>query len=199
MDTVAAKAVFLRMTAVSPGVHACNHAHVRGAILALSICIGAGVARADSVIEEPDLPPQLQLDLGLSVIGLGFEVPVGGTFAVQAEAFILRTYFLPWFGLGDDASGFGGGLRATWFARTDGRGLYVTPYSRVARVTGQGDAMGTGVAVEGGAMVGYVFRLFDKLDLRLGGGAQFIYIGGDPGLHTRTPFLAVDAVLGLRL
>ena len=161
-------------------------------------CLAAASARADTVA-EPGLRPELQADLGLSVVGLGFEYPITGSIALQAEAVILRTYFLPWFDLGDDASGFGGGLRGTWFARADGRGLYITPYARVARVTAQNPSASVGVAVEAGAMIGYAFRFFEKLDLRLGGGAQFIYIGGDPGLHTRVPFLAVDIVVGLRL
>ncbi|HEY5926985.1 MAG TPA: hypothetical protein VIV11_35100, partial [Kofleriaceae bacterium] len=114
---------------------------------------------------------------------------------------IFGTYFLPWFDLGDRVVGFGGGVRASYFPRDDGRGLYITPYVRAARVTGEHDEgiEGTGVAVELGAFVGYAFRLTSRLDLRVGGGAQYIYIDGDNDLGASTPFVALDAVVGYRL
>jgi hypothetical protein len=92
-------------------------------------------------------------------------------------------------------------LRASYFPREDGRGIYVTPYLRAARVSGTGpsDGKGSGIAIEGGAFVGYAFGLSARLDLRLGGGAQYIYVEGDDSLRARTPFVALDAVLGYRL
>jgi len=140
--------------------------------------------------------PQVQIDGGLSVIGPAFEYPVTGNVALQVEAFVFGTYFLPWFDLGDRVAGVGGGIRPTWFSQPDYRGIYVAPYVRVASV-GE-DFAGDGVAVTAGAFVGRVLRLGKRWDLRLGGGVQYIYV--DAGeLEASTPFVAIDAVIGYRL
>lgn len=147
--------------------------------------------------------PQLQADVGLTVIMLGYEHPVGTKVSMQAEVGIMGTYFLPWFDLGDDVKGFGGGVRATWFATPARRGLYIAPYVRVARISGEREEAaatieGTGTLVTAGAFAGYAFGLTNKLDLRLGLGAQYIYIDAGP-LGASTPFVAIDAVVGYRL
>jgi hypothetical protein len=52
------------------------------------------------------------------------------------------------------------------------------------------------------AVVGWAFALSAKLELRIGGGAQYIRFGVDTNagrLTTSTPFVAIDAVLGYRL
>jgi hypothetical protein len=178
-------------------------------ITALLVVAGLGTAHANSpsdaeilrIERDVSIRPQLQLDGGLSVAGAGYEHPISGHVALQAETFVFGTYFLPWFDRGDEVRGFGGGLRVSYFPRDDGRGLYITPYLRAARVAGTGpsDTKGGGVAVEPGAFVGYAFRLSPRFDLRVGGGVQYIYIDGDDGLRARTPFIALDAVLGFRL
>jgi hypothetical protein len=153
---------------------------------------------------EPTSEPrssQVQLDLGLAVIGAGYEHPIGRRLAIQGEAFIFGTYFLPWFDAGDDVVGAGAGVRATWFRSPGGHGLYVAPFVRVARVSGEldnGNASGAGAAISSGAFVGWALHLTRKLDLRLGGGVQYIHF--DTGsLSASTPFVALDAVVGYRL
>lgn len=158
------------------------------------------VILASSAAARAELRPQVQADLGLTVVHAAYEQPLGAHVAVALEAGIFGTYFLPWFDLGDDTAGFGGGVRATWFAKDTGRGLYVTPYARVVRVGGE-DAMGTehtGVAVTGGVFAGWAFGLSERLDLRVGGGAQYIYVDAGP-LGASTPFVALDLVVGYRL
>ena len=82
-----------------------------------------------------------------------YEYPVTSHIAVEAGGGIFGTYFLPWFDAGEDVKGFGGGVRATWFSRTSGRGLYVAPYFRAIRVTGELDgASGSGPAVTSGVV-----------------------------------------------
>lgn len=148
--------------------------------------------------------PQVQADLGLSVICLGYEHPVTSTVSVFVGGGIFGTYFLPWFDLGDDTIGGVGDLRVTWFpgSRHDGRGLYITPYLR-AGYAGGDDAdtgvHGAGPVVTAGAFVGYAFGLTRRLDLRAGAGAQWIYIGGDNEVGASTPFVALDITLGVRL
>jgi hypothetical protein len=150
---------------------------------------------------EP-LRPQLQADLGLSVVAIGYEHPLGTHVAVMAGAGLFGTYFLPWFDLGDNVVGGVGDLRATWFAGDDGRGLYVTPYVRAGYAGGTHEGTnveGAGLALTTGVFVGYGFRLTDKLDLRIGAGGQYIYLGGDHGVGASTPFVALDTILGYRL
>jgi hypothetical protein len=142
-------------------------------------------------------------DLGLTVIHLGYQHPIGQHLAVSLTAGVFGTYFLPWFDLGDDVIGLGGGLRGTWFARTTGRGFYVAPYVRAQRVSGKHDAMdGTGLGVSAGAFAGWAFGIGRKVDVQLGIGAQYIhqYIDTPAGTETSsTPFIALDIVVGYRL
>lgn len=150
---------------------------------------------------EHAIAPQLQIDGGLSVIGLAYERPIGARLAIAPEAFVFGTYFLPWFDLGDDMVGGGAGVRVTWFARDDGRGLYVTPYVRAAIGNANdddGDASGRAYAVTGGAFVGYAFAVSSRIDVRLGGGLQWIWIHGDETGGASTPFVAIDGVVGYR-
>ena len=84
--------------------------------------------------------------------------------------------------------GVGAGVRLTIFANDSQRGFYVAPYVRTAIVTGNEQA------VTAGSFAGWVFGLTDKLDLRVGAGAQ--YMDG-PGFNTG--FIALDTVVGYRL
>jgi hypothetical protein len=175
------------------------HSRIVIGLVALGAVGAASGTRADPATESRS--PQVQLDLGLAVIAAGYEHPIGRRLAIQGEAFIFGTYFLPWFDAGDDVVGAGAGVRATWFRSPGARGLYVAPFVRVARVSGElesGEASGAGAAISGGAFAGWAFRLTRKLDLRIGGGVQYMHF--DAGaLSASTPFVALDAVVGYRL
>ena len=146
------------------------------------------------------LRPQVQADLGLSVVYVGYEVPIARRWALQLEGGISGTYFLPWFDLGDAVAGFGGGTRLTWFARRSGHGPYLAPYLRVNRISGEDEAGAdhAGVAIAAGVFIGWAWRVTRHVDLRLGIGAQYFYVDAPP-LGASTPFVALDAVLGYRL
>lgn len=165
----------------------------------------AVLAAATPAAAEPAtrLQHQVQADLGLAVIGLGYEVPVAARIALQLEGHIFGTYFLPWFDAGDAARGFGGELRATWFARPSGHGLYVLVYGRLDAVRVERDDLtADGIGVSGGGAVGWAFRLTGRLDLRLGVGLQYIHVRADAQgtrLGASTPFPTLDGVLGYRL
>jgi hypothetical protein len=139
---------------------------------------------------------QVQADLGLTVVDIAYEHDLTSHVSIAGGAGIFGTYFLPWFDLGDDVKGLDAEVRGTWFAKEEQRGLYVTPYVRAAVVRGENDAEGW--AMTAGAFVGYAFQLTTKLDLRLGLGAQYIYVDADPA-SASTPFLAIDGLLGYRL
>lgn len=175
------------------------HARLVIGLVVLGAVGSASDAGADATTEPRS--PQIQLDLGLAVIGAGYEHPVGQRLAIQGEAFIFGTYFLPWFDAGDDVAGAGAGVRVTWFRSPGARGLYVAPFVRVARVSGEldsGEASDAGAAISGGAFVGWAFRPTRKLDLRIGAGVQYMYLDAGP-LAASTPFVALDAVVGYRL
>ena len=131
--------------------------------------------------------PQVQADLGLSVVCVGYERPLGAHTAAMIGAGIFGTYFLPWFDRGDDVAGAVAEVRGTWCRGDDGRGLYVTPYLR--------GGYAKGAAITGGGFVGYGFAVGRRLDLRVGAGAQYMYIAD----HASTPFVALDLTLGYRL
>lgn len=156
-----------------------------------------------STASADELRPQLQIDGGLSVIGPAYEHPIARQLAVSVEVFVFGTYFLPWFDAGDEVRGFGGGIRPTWFARPDGRGFYVAPYVRVVGVDDKDIPSPSGIGFTTGVFAGWVFGLSEKLDLRIGGGAQYIHFHADDEngerIDASTPFIALDAVLGYRL
>ncbi len=163
---------------------------------------------AAAAAEQPpglprELRPQVQLDLGLAVIGVDYEHPVARHLAVQVGVQVFSTYFAPWFEIGDELAGVGGEVRVTWFMRATGHGLYVAPFVRAARVTGERDGVsGSGFGFSGGAFVGWAVGLTRKLDLRLGAGAQYLSYHASPStgrVEVATPFIAIDAVVGYRL
>ncbi len=163
----------------------------------------AAAERAIGPPETATRPSSIVADLGLTVVHLGYQHPIGRHLALSLTAGIFGTYFLPWFDLGDDVKGIGGGIRGTWFARESGRGFYVAPYVRVQRVSGSHDDLdGSGPGFSAGAFAGWSFGLGEKLDLQLGLGAQYIYqyIDTSAGKQTSsTPFVAIDILVGYRL
>jgi hypothetical protein len=146
-------------------------------------------------LASPASADQLHADLGLAVVGLGYEHPVATHVAVQAEAQAFSTYFLPWFSAGSSVSGFGGQARATWFSRDDAHGLYVAPYLRVDNVTNDHERT-TGFCA--GAFAGWAFAATSRIDVRIGAGAQYMrYVLATSKVDT--PFVALDLVVGYRL
>jgi hypothetical protein len=79
----------------------------------------------------------------------------------------------------------------------------VLAYSRLDAVELERDDLrADATAVSAGAAVGWSFRLTRRLDLRVGLGAQYIYMRADAQgtrLGASTPFPTVDGVLGYRL
>ncbi len=167
-------------------------------VIVIAVLVAATAAAAEPT-EPAALAAQAHADLGLSVVGVGYERPVAAHVAIEGQAGIFGTYFLPWFDRGDDVKGLQLGARVTWFARTTGHGLYVAPYLRgVAVRGGEGGQSGEGLGVTAGVFAGWAFRLGARLDLRAGAGAQVIHFDADP-FSASTPFVALDVLLGYRL
>ncbi|HEY4178148.1 MAG TPA: hypothetical protein VGM90_14980 [Kofleriaceae bacterium] len=164
--------------------------------LVLLIACAPTIALADEHISER--PVEIQIDGGLSVIAAGVEVPVSPHWSAMLGAGIFGSYFLPWFDVGDNTIGVIADARVTWFHRTHGSSLYITPYVRTGVTKGTNDDLqrdGSGPVLTGGFFVGYAFDL-SHVDLRLGVGAQYIYIDGSNGIDASTVFPALDFTLG---
>lgn len=167
----------------------------------LALVLVASTAAADRRQESPR--PQVQIDLGVATVGIGLETPIATHLALQMEAIGFSTFYLPLVGGGVATWGGGAGVRGTWFAGRDGRGLFVAPFFRFAHVgaekaTGE---RGHGLATAAGITVGQAFRATRAVDVRFGFGAQMLHYdihttGG--ALHATTPFLAFDLVIGFR-
>lgn len=152
------------------------------------------------VLADRERPVEVQADLGLAVIAAAVEVPVAHRHTVQIEAGVFGTYFLPWFGAGDNVAGYGVGIRPTWFFRHH---VYLAPFLRIDHVSGDRDGLsGNGNGFSLGAFVGKELRASRRVDVRIGAGLQYLrYIvrtaAGD--VEANTPFVALDLVVGYRL
>lgn len=151
------------------------------------------------------LPParlnSVQADLGLAVVGLAYERVLTPRIAVQAEAHLFGTWFGPYFGI-PNFSGYGGQLRSSVFLLGEApAGLYLSPFVRVEWVTAQvNGATGAGAGWSGGVFLGYSFVLWNRLNLRLGAGGQYMSYAvraGDAKLEFRSLFVAIDALVGV--
>jgi hypothetical protein len=141
-------------------------------------------------------PAQVQADLGLAVVGVGYEEPLGDHLAIMGEGQIFGTYFLPWFDRGDNVTGYGVQARATWFRAEHHHGLYATGFLRFDEVTDDFDMSTFGWS--GGGVVGWAFPATERLDVRVGAGAQWMRYES-PTTDIDTPFITLDLVVGWRL
>lgn len=170
---------------------------------ALAAAAPAAAAPANAAEPPPKAKPAhaIQADLGLAVVGLAYEHLFAPRVAMQFEAQIFGTWFGPIVDL-PNLRGLGGQLRPTFFLTEDGpRGLYVAPFLRIDRVTAEKDgASGSGVGYSTGVFAGYSFLFGERVNLRVGGGAQYMSYVVDVAPQKRvafkTPFPALDLVLG---
>jgi hypothetical protein len=161
----------------------------------LDIAAANARARTDAV----------QADLGLAVIGIAYEQLLTSSAAIQLEINTFGTWFGPLFDL-PNFSGFGAQIRPTWFftPQLEGprHGPYVAPFFRGARVSaevGEGGATGDGFGWSAGIFGGYAIPLGKHVDVRLGGGAQYMryeVLRGSERTRLRTFFPALDLVVG---
>jgi hypothetical protein len=178
-----------------------------------------GPAQAPAAASPPAKEPrywwqhrhQMQADLGLGVIGLAYEYMFEARIALQLEANIFGTWFGPVFSdTLPNLRGFGGQVRPTFFLSDQAPGgIYVAPFIRMARVTGEDDRglRGSGIGWSIGSWIGYSFLfLEDRVNLRVGAGLQYLSYGVDIPTGSLTPvrqefdtlFPAIDLVVGYR-
>lgn len=162
--------------------------------IALALVLATSARAAEGAVTGEALPPRnaLQLDLGLAVVGVGYERFVTSRIAIQVEAHIFGTWFMRPY-----AAGVGGQLRPTWFPLEDGgRGLYVAPFFRYERINRYNGVDTLGTSWSAGAWAGWSWVLFEALNLRLGAGAQYftVSVPDEPSFATALP--ALDAIVG---
>jgi hypothetical protein len=141
----------------------------------------------------------VQLDLGLAVVGLAYERAVASRLAIQLEGHVFGTWFGPIF---DEPNliGFGAGLRPTVFLTGDApRGVYIAPFVRVDRVTIDEPGATKNWGYSTGAFVGYSWLFGAHFNARVGAGAQWfayeVFVGDRR--ESFTAFLpALDLVVG---
>lgn len=174
------------------------------AMVALGLWAAAGPARAGEEQAAPEtrsgaaepLRNMAQLDLGLAVIGLGYERVVGARVAVQLEA----QYFSTWF-MDPELSGFGAQVRPSLFVTGEApSGVYLAPYLRVDVVEGD---IGNGYSWSLGGFVGYAHTFAERFSVRAGAGVQVLHYtlypdGGGPSVSDERTLPALDLVLGWR-
>jgi hypothetical protein len=175
-----------------------------------AIVLMPALTRADEREPHPlyGLPPPphekhanaVQADLGLGVVGLAYERVLSPSVAIQIEANVFGTWWGPTFDL-PHFRGAGGQVRPTFFVSGDApRGVYVAPYVRGAAVSSTRDGhTGHGFGWSAGTFVGYSWMFGDSVNLRIGGGAQYMHYAVDAGPHRiewKRLYPALDLVVG---
>lgn len=169
-------------------------------LLAVAVSGGAHAASPSDDEPRPYRPNAVQLDLGLAVIGLAYERILHPRVALQIEAQIFGTWFGPIVDL-PNMRGFGGQIRPSFFLSDDApRGVYVAPFTRVDRVSSTAnDVTGSAVGFSAGLFAGYSFLFAERVNLRIGTGAQYMsYVIDAAGTRIafKTFFPALDLVVG---
>ena len=147
-------------------------------------------------------------DLGLHVVGVGYQRTVSEHFAVQLDldSWTPWTQNINFLGLSGEAfksdiSGVVLRARPIWYVLAESpRGLWVSPFGQV----GQGWATRSGVRETGpvwalGGSVGYAWLPFDRLHISIGLGAQVhgASIQGGESIPSFTrPYAHLDGMVG---
>lgn len=160
----------------------------------------ASASASDGDATPASRPNAVQLDLGLAVIGLAYERILHPRVAVQLEAQIFGTWFGPIVDL-PNMRGFGGQVRPSFFITDDApRGVYLAPFTRVDRVSSTvNDVTGSAVGFSSGVFAGYSFLFAERVNLRVGAGAQYMsYVIDAAGTRIafKTFFPGLDLVVG---
>jgi hypothetical protein len=139
----------------------------------------------------------VQADLGLGVVGIGYERVLRDDVALQLSAHVFGTWWGPTFDW-PNFKGFGGEIRPTFFVSDRApRGVYLAPYFRAERVSAEANGVtGHGFGWSAGGFVGYSFMLGRAVNLRIGGGAQYMSYAVDAGT-TRLEWKRVHPALDL--
>ena len=138
-------------------------------------------------------------DVGLHVVGLGFQRTVAEHIALQIDA----ESYTPWTQETNffDAQGFLVRARSFYYVTAAPRGIWISPFTQIgiARGTRTGMAQESGLAWAVGVSAGYAWLVRDRIHILLGAGLQYdVARIGDPdtkpSFHSLWPQL--DGSLG---
>lgn len=173
------------------------------ALAALSfVLLTTNIARADAARDNIVLA-----DLGLHVIGVGYQRTVGPRIALQAdlESYTPWTQNIDFFGLSGsyrgDVSGVCIRARAFFYLNDEApTGWWISPFAQAGLGWGTRDgAKETGPIWAVGASAGYAFLIVERVHIAIGLGAQFhaahIAGGSTPPSFARF-YPTLDASLG---
>jgi hypothetical protein len=162
--------------------------HVLGLFAVLA---PAALAHAEMIYIAPAPPPShlVLADLGLHVIGAGFQTTVSPHLALQLDA----DFYGPWTqSLANDhgaAATAGGVIRVRPFfylTRAALRGVWVSPFVQAGFAKGDVDHA-VGLAAAGGVSVGYAWLFPHDIALAIGVGVQYHYADTNPGFSSVWP------------
>jgi hypothetical protein len=156
--------------------------------VAVAVVLAAGPARA-----EP--PPNILVaDLGLHVIGVGYQRTVAPNIALQIDA----ESYTPWTQEDTffEVSGFLVRARPVFYKTAAPTGWWLSPFAQAGIATA---TRGSGLAWAAGASLGYAWLVADHLHIAIGVGAQYDQVR-IPGGSARPAFAEVwptlDGVIG---
>jgi hypothetical protein len=139
----------------------------------------------------------IQLDLGLAVVGLAYERRIATQIAIQLEGHVFGTWFGPMVGL-PNLSGYGAGIRPTFFLSDEPSSGYVAPFLRVDRVSVDKTGATQELGYSTGAFFGYSVSA-GHFNVRAGAGLQWMAYDvfvGPRRESVNTFFPALDLVVG---
>ena len=167
------------------------------AVCGVALCVQPGVAHADAERAESAPTSILQADLGLAILGIGYERVMSPSWSLRVTGQYNRTWYTD-----ADLHAAAVEIRSFWFPMGHGpRGLYVAPFARVALVRAQSETVDptTGPGWTAGVSAGYGFRLGRRLLLRLGAGFQYwdYEVDAEPeNVGLKRPHIGLDLMLG---
>jgi hypothetical protein len=127
-------------------------------------------ASATSVHADPE--NAIIADVGLHVVGLGFQRTVAEHLALQidAESYTPWTHETKFF----DAQGFLVRARPFYYVTAAPRGIWISPFVQIGAVRGtQNGVSESGLAWAVGAAAGYAWLVRDRVHVLLGAGVQY--------------------------
>jgi len=131
-------------------------------IVAVAVVLAAGTVRAEPA------PNILVADLGLHVVGVGYQRTVAPNIALQIDA----ESYTPWTQEDTffEVSGFVVRARPFFYKNAAPTGWWLSPFAQAGIASA---TRGSGLAWAAGASIGYAWLVADHLHIAIGAGAQY--------------------------
>lgn len=149
--------------------------NVKQLVFAACSLVASGRGGSASAAPEPEVAPAhiVLADLGLHVVGLGYQRTLGTRVALSVSVGL----YDPWTVTDEVGDIRGAYVRARAYFFLVGRapeGLWVSPFAQAAIVSGRrADGPALGGAAASGVALGYAFLIADHFHLGVGAGGQW--------------------------